>query len=107
MIAGPVLDNIIGLFFDYVYPLTPCLHRPTFLSNLAARLDRTDPVFFALALCVIASTLVQVPRSLVNLDKSEVETLAKRCIRIARSKVGFIFEDPGPVVSPYIVICYL
>jgi hypothetical protein len=75
-----------------VYPLTPCLHRPTFLANLAARLDKTDPVFFALTLTVLASTLVQVPRHLVNLEKAEIEALARRCVRVARAKIGHLWE---------------
>jgi hypothetical protein len=75
-----------------VYPLTPCLHRPTFLANLAARLDKTDPVFFALTLTVLASTLVQVPRHLVNLEKAETEALARRCVRVARAKIGYLWE---------------
>ena len=107
MVAGHVIDNIINVFFDYVstiaradgvsadvqvYPLTPCLHRPTFLANLAARLDKTDPVFFALTLTVLASTLVQVPRHLVNLEKAEIESLARRCVRVARAKIGHLWE---------------
>jgi hypothetical protein len=121
VVSGPVIDTIINLFFDYVYPLTPCLHRPTFVANLTARRDKTDPVFFALTLTVLASTLVQVPRSLVNLDKTEIESLVKRCVRVARAKIAYIFEvsrgrkevqsahhqEPGPVMSTYIVICYL
>lgn len=87
-----MIDNIINLFFDYVYPLTPCLHRPTFIANLTARMDKTDPIFFALTLNVIASTLVQVPRSLVNLEKSEVESLARRCVRVAKAKINFVWE---------------
>jgi hypothetical protein len=75
-----------------VYPLTPCLHRPTFVANLAARLDKTDPVFFALTLTVLASTLVQVPRHLVNLEKAEIEALARRCVRVARAKMGQLWE---------------
>lgn len=75
-----------------VYPLTPCLHRPTFIANLTARLDKTNPVFFALALTVIASTLVQVPRSMVNLEKAEVESLARRCVRVARMKMSHLWE---------------
>lgn len=92
VVSGNVIDNIINLFFDYVYPLTPCLHRPSFIANLTARRDRTDPVFFALTLTVIASTLVQVPRSCVNLDKQEIESLVRRCVRVARAKVAYIFE---------------
>jgi len=75
--------------------LTPCLHRPTFIGNLAARKDKTDPVFFALTLSVMASTLVQVPRSLVNLDKAEVEALVRICIGVARAKVAFLWEVSG------------
>ncbi|WVQ98747.1 hypothetical protein IAU59_005878 [Kwoniella sp. CBS 9459] len=99
VVTGPVIDNVLGLFFDYVYPLTPCLHRPTFVSNLAARLDRTDPTFCALTLNVIASTLVQVPRALMNLDKIEVERLARKCIAVAREKMAFIWEHPSPITS--------
>lgn len=107
VISHNVMDNIISLFFDYVYPLTPILHRPTFLANLAARKDKVDPVFFSLVLSVIASTLVQVPRSLVNLEKGEVENLARRCIRVSRGKMSFVWEEVVPVQSDFIVIAYL
>lgn len=46
---------------------------------------------------MLASTLVQVPRSLINLDKSEVEDLARRCVRVARAKISYIFEESVPV----------
>lgn len=97
VVAPPVMDNIIGLFFDYVYPLTPALHRPSFMADLAARRDKSDPVFFALALVVLASTLVQVPRVLISLDKDEVEQLARRCVRVARAKTAFIWDDSVPM----------
>lgn len=95
------MDNIIGLFFDYVYPLTPALHRPSFMADLAARRDKTDPVFLALALVVLASTLVQVPRVLISLDKDEVEQLARRCVRVARAKMGFIWDDSVPMRAEF------
>ncbi|OCF41236.1 hypothetical protein I317_04982 [Kwoniella heveanensis CBS 569] len=99
-VSGPVIDNVLGLFFDYVYPLTPCLHRPTFVSDLAARRDRSDPTFCALALTVIASTLVQVPRALIYLDKDEVERLARRCIAVAREKMAHIWELSSHIYVP-------
>lgn len=58
-------------------------------------------MFFALALTVIASTLVQVPRSLVNLEKSEVEALARRCVRVARAKMGHLWEESHNVQSTF------
>ncbi|WWC69447.1 uncharacterized protein I206_103386 [Kwoniella pini CBS 10737] len=107
VVPGPTIDSILNLFFDYVYPLTPCLHRPTFVADLTARRDRTDPVFFALAMSVIASTLVQIPRSLVNLDKNEVENLARKCIQVSRAKMGHMWEDATPITSSMVVISYL
>nr|XP_031862787.1 uncharacterized protein CI109_001799 [Kwoniella shandongensis]KAA5529859.1 hypothetical protein CI109_001799 [Kwoniella shandongensis] len=75
-----VTDTIIGHFFSSIYPLTPCVHRPTFLADLAARRDKSDSVFFALALAVIGATLVQVPRMNMNMDKEQVEVLVRRCL---------------------------
>nr|XP_018263829.1 uncharacterized protein I303_03702 [Kwoniella dejecticola CBS 10117]OBR85987.1 hypothetical protein I303_03702 [Kwoniella dejecticola CBS 10117] len=99
VVPGPTIDSILNLFFDYVYPLTPCLHRPTFVADLTARRDRHDPVFFALTMSVMASTLVQIPRSLVNLDKNEVESLARKCIQISRAKMAHMWEDATPISS--------
>jgi hypothetical protein len=101
VVAPQVIQSVIGIFFDYVYPLTPCLHRPTFLADLAARKDKTDPLFFALTLVVLASTLVQVPRVLVNLDKDEVEALCRRCVRVARAKMAYIWEDAIPMRAEF------
>lgn len=95
------MDNIIDLFFGYVYPLTPAVHRPSFMADLKARRDKTDPVFFALVLVVLASTLVQVPRVLVSLDKDEVEQLARRCVRVARAKMDFIWDDSVPMRAEF------
>ncbi|WWC61108.1 uncharacterized protein I303_103686 [Kwoniella dejecticola CBS 10117] len=107
VVPGPTIDSILNLFFDYVYPLTPCLHRPTFVADLTARRDRHDPVFFALTMSVMASTLVQIPRSLVNLDKNEVESLARKCIQISRAKMAHMWEDATPISSSMVVISYL
>ncbi|KZV78043.1 hypothetical protein EXIGLDRAFT_847839 [Exidia glandulosa HHB12029] len=53
------ISQIIGLFFDFVYPLTPCVHKPSFLADFAARREESDPLFFALVMSTVASTLVQ------------------------------------------------
>ncbi|THH05527.1 hypothetical protein EW145_g4732 [Phellinidium pouzarii] len=41
---------IISLFFDFVYPLTPCVHKPSFMTDLHARREERDPLFFALVM---------------------------------------------------------
>ncbi|ODN98524.1 hypothetical protein L198_03770 [Cryptococcus wingfieldii CBS 7118] len=103
----PTIEKIVNLFFDHIYPLTPCIHRPTFIIDLAERRDRSDPVFFALALNVLAATLVQIPRVLMGMDKDEVEHLAKLCLRVSRAKMAGFWEEPTSVELNFVVISYL
>ncbi|KAJ9113895.1 hypothetical protein QFC19_000089 [Naganishia cerealis] len=81
IIPRPLLQHIINLFFDYVYPLTPCLHKPTFLEDLARHreMEPGQGEWTVLVLAVIMSTLVQVPRAFVPLTRREVKDLAYRC----------------------------
>ncbi|WWC90020.1 uncharacterized protein L201_004950 [Kwoniella dendrophila CBS 6074] len=57
VVSGPIIDNILNLFFDYV------------------------------------------PRGLVNLDKMEVEDLARKCVRVARAKMAYMWDDAVPISS--------
>jgi hypothetical protein len=43
-----------------VHALVPCVHRPTFMERVNRRDDRTDPLFFALLLSILAATIVHV-----------------------------------------------
>jgi len=71
------IQLIIALFFDFVYPLTPCVHKPSFMADLHARREERDPLFFALVMSLVASTLVQVPRSYLPMERGVVKRLAQ------------------------------
>jgi len=71
------ISLIIALFFDFVYPLTPCIHKPSFMADLHSRREERDPLFFALVMSTLASTLVQVPRSYLPMDRPVVRKLAQ------------------------------
>jgi hypothetical protein len=73
------ISLILALFFDFVYPLTPCIHKPSFMADLQARREEQDPLFFALVMSTVASTLVQVPRSYLPMERSVVRKLAQVC----------------------------
>nr|XP_019012481.1 uncharacterized protein I206_03329 [Kwoniella pini CBS 10737]OCF51262.1 hypothetical protein I206_03329 [Kwoniella pini CBS 10737] len=88
------LDNVLGrdvamyifsLFFDYVHPLTPCLHRPTFLMEVETRRDEKDPVFLSLVLSVLASAIVQIPKALLPpINNVPAREIADRCYQVSR-----------------------
>jgi hypothetical protein len=95
---------IIDLYFDYLYPLTPCVHRPSFMVNFHSRGEEQDPLFFALVMSITASTLVQMPRSYLPMDPQTARKLAQACYEASRL-VSVAFCDPPS--STQVVIRYL
>ncbi|EIN12545.1 hypothetical protein PUNSTDRAFT_97313 [Punctularia strigosozonata HHB-11173 SS5] len=97
------ISLIIALFFDFVYPLTPCIHKPSFMADLHARREERDPLFFALVMSTVASTLVQVPRSYVPMDRPAVRKLAQTCYEASRHISVATYDPP---TSMHVVVRY-
>ncbi len=95
---------IISLFFDFVYPLTPCIHKPSFMADLQSRREEREPLFFALVMSTVASTLVQVPRSYLPMDRASVRKLAETCHEASRHISVASYDPP---TSTHVVIRYL
>nr|QWQ79358.1 Zn 2Cys6 transcription factor [Sanghuangporus sanghuang] len=95
---------IINLFFDFVYPLTPCVHKPSFMADLHSRREERDPLFFALVMSTCASTLVQVPRSYLPMERHTVRKLAQICHESSRHITVASYDPPQSV---HVVIRYL
>jgi hypothetical protein len=95
---------IVTLFFDFVYPLTPCIHKPTFMADLHSRRDERDQLFFALVMSIVASTLVQVPRSYLPMERLVVRKLARACFEASREVTGLGYDPPS---STHVAIRYL
>lgn len=96
--------HILSLFFDFVYPLTPCVHKPSFMADLHSRREERDPLFFALVMSTVASTLVQVPRSYLPMDRPAVRRLAQNCHEASRHITVASYDPP---TSMHVVIRYL
>ena len=99
-----IISLIIALFFDYVYPLTPCIHKPSFMADLQSRREERDPLFFALVASTMASTLVQVPRSYLPMERPVVRRLAQACHEASRHISVASYDPP---TSMHVVIRYL
>ncbi|KAF5339013.1 hypothetical protein D9611_008711 [Ephemerocybe angulata] len=97
------ISLIIALFFDFVYPLTPCIHKPSFMADLHARREERDPLFFALVMSTVASTLVQVPRSYLPMERPVVRKLAQTCHEASRHITIASYDPP---TSSHVVIRY-
>ncbi|KAI0755294.1 fungal-specific transcription factor domain-containing protein [Daedaleopsis nitida] len=99
---------IIALFFDFVYPLTPCVHKPSFMADVHSRREERDPLFFALVMSTVASTLVQVPRSYLPMERHAVRKLAQTCHEASRHISVASYDPPTSmhVVIRYFDCCY-
>lgn len=95
---------IIALFFDFVYPLTPCVHKPSYMADLHARREERDPLFFALVMSTVASTLVQLPRSYLPMERHAVRKLAQMCHEASRHISVASYDPPASI---HVVIRYL
>lgn len=98
------MSLIIALFFDFVYPLTPCVHKPSFMADLHSHREERDPLFFALVMSTVASTLVQVPRSYLPMERAVVRKLAQTCYEASRH-ITIVSYDPP--TSMHVIIRYL
>ncbi|KZT53824.1 hypothetical protein CALCODRAFT_37146 [Calocera cornea HHB12733] len=99
----PQILHILSLFFEFVYPLTPCVHKPSFLADLASRREERDTLFFALVMSTVASTLVQVPRACLPMSRREVRRLAQSCHEASRHITVAKYDPP---MSIMVVIRY-
>ncbi|KAG8214650.1 hypothetical protein J3R82DRAFT_9728 [Butyriboletus roseoflavus] len=97
------ISLIIALFFDFVYPLTPCVHKSSFMADLHSRREERDPLFFALVMSTVASTLVQVPKSYLPMKRSVVRKLAQTCYEASRHITIASYDPP---TSMHVVVRY-
>lgn len=81
LLPRSLLYLIIDLFFDYVFPLTPCLHKPTFYRDLYSRREEKEgeEEWTALVMATVSLTLLQVPGGFIPLSKREVRWMARLC----------------------------
>ncbi|WVQ85310.1 hypothetical protein IAT38_007475 [Cryptococcus sp. DSM 104549] len=95
VIPRPLLYHVIDLYFDYVYCLIPCLHRPSFTHDLNTKREERpgQEEWVAMVLAVVASTLVQLPRSFVAMPRKDVREVVMRCHTKVREYLAMDFVD--------------
>ena len=92
--------------------LIPILHRPTFFERISRRDDQLDPLFYALVMSVVATSLVhvsvasalllipwlteyQVPKALLPVNDEPPIALASRCMRASRIVSVDLYDPPS------------
>lgn len=74
------------------------------MADLNARREERDPLFFALVMSMVASTLVQCPRSYIPMDRPVVRKLAQTCYEASRFITVATYDPP---TSTHAAIRYL
>jgi hypothetical protein len=74
------------------------------MGDVHARREEHDPLFFALVMSTVASTLIQVPRSYIPMERHAVRKLAQLCHEASRHVTVASYDPP---TSTHVVIRYL
>jgi hypothetical protein len=90
-----LLYFIIDLYFDYIYALIPCVHRPSFLADLyGGRETRpNEEEWTAMVLVIVSATLVQLPRAFVPLPRKEVRALVDKITAVTTRYIAKEFQE--------------
>jgi hypothetical protein len=82
-----LLNTVIDLFLESVYPLLPYPHTPSFLQDLESRRE-THPgqeEWTTMVISVVGFTLVQVPNRLTGHSREQVRRLVEKCFEYCRA----------------------
>ncbi|TXT14898.1 uncharacterized protein COLE_01091 [Cutaneotrichosporon oleaginosum] len=92
-----LLYGILDVYFDYVYCLIPCLHKPTFMRDLDARREEQPggEEFVALVFAVVEATLMQMPRLIVGMPKEAARALFEDATAIVKQYLDREFTELG------------
>ncbi|WWC96594.1 hypothetical protein V866_003462 [Kwoniella sp. B9012] len=101
-----LLLSAISTFFDHLYCLTPLVHKPTFVADLKSRREEQpeNQEWVSLVLMLVAATLVQAPWAFPQLQRKEIEKLAKSCY--GRGKVWLVEDFREITVGRYTIADY-
>ena len=88
--------QIVILFFHYLYPLIPLIHRPSFESDIDARREEREgeTEWTTLVIAIIASTAAQMPSILVPLENAHCQALIRRCYAEANKRSQDSYSSP-------------
>ncbi|WVF70608.1 hypothetical protein IAT40_005400 [Kwoniella sp. CBS 6097] len=84
----------IRLYFDHVYCIIPVIHRPSFMADLAAHEEERRPIFFALVMAIIATTLIHVPKSYFPIPAESVRKLSDKCLKACYAVTRREMDNP-------------
>ncbi|GMK59762.1 hypothetical protein CspeluHIS016_0803680 [Cutaneotrichosporon spelunceum] len=90
--------RILHAYHDYLYPLMPCVHWPSFVQQLVAREDERNRRWRAFVFALLAYSIVQLPRSC--LDFAPVPELVRyhqQCFSASRAQQSRTFQDVSSI----------
>ncbi|KAK8865914.1 hypothetical protein IAR55_001062 [Kwoniella newhampshirensis] len=87
--------HTIHLYFEHVWSIIPLIHRPSFMADLSAHDEEKRPIFFALIMAMIATTLIHVPKSYFPIPAESVRRLSDRCLKACYAVTRREMDDPN------------
>ncbi|WWC86219.1 uncharacterized protein L201_001092 [Kwoniella dendrophila CBS 6074] len=86
--------NTIKLWFDHVHCIIPVIHQPSFMYDLSSHEEERRPMFFALIMGMIATTLIHVPKSYFGMSAANVRKLSDKCLKACYAVTRREMDNP-------------
>ena len=95
VLCRDIVHRTVRLYFDYVYPLIPVVHRPTLLSDIQRNReqDEGEEEWTNLVMSLVACTAAQVPHLLEDVPRQVVKHMVMKCYGKVRQFLGEDFEQ--------------
>ncbi|OCF73793.1 hypothetical protein I204_05637 [Kwoniella mangroviensis CBS 8886] len=87
--------NTIKLWFDHIHCIIPVIHRPSFMADLVTHEEERRPMFFALIMGMIATTLIHVPKSYFGMSAESVRKLSDKCMKACYAVTRREMDNPN------------
>ncbi|WRT64122.1 uncharacterized protein IL334_001051 [Kwoniella shivajii] len=87
--------NTIRLWFDHVHCIIPMIHRPSFMADLSTHEEEKRPMFFALIMAMIATTLIHVPKSYFGMSAESTRRLSDKCLKACYAVTRREMDNPN------------
>ncbi|WWD17900.1 hypothetical protein CI109_102345 [Kwoniella shandongensis] len=87
--------HTIHLYFEHIWSIIPFIHRPSFMADLIAHEEEKRPIFFAIIMAMIATTLIHVPKSYFPIPAESVRKLSDRCLKACYAVTRREMDEPN------------
>jgi hypothetical protein len=96
VVPRDLLLRILDLHFAYIHAIVPCVHKPSFMSDIQSRREEQpdQEEWTTLVLVIVSSALAQLPSEMLPIAREDARTLVVKITEIGNRYIVQEFQIP-------------